>query len=111
MQFNGEAILVTILTTKYCAKILWQKFDRINVKNKLEALVGALSTGLKTPSGNVNRLITHIGSVSGFVVEGLNAFVSKNTGDYHGEMDAEHYEKWFSDILLKIEPGSVIFYG
>ncbi|XP_050508123.1 uncharacterized protein LOC126885573 [Diabrotica virgifera virgifera] len=23
-------------------------------------------------------------------------------------MDADHYEKWFSDILLKIQPGSVI---
>ncbi|XP_047020337.1 uncharacterized protein LOC124630462 [Helicoverpa zea] len=32
----------------------------------------------------------------------------KGDGDYHSEMDAHNFEKWFSLILSKIENGSVI---
>lgn len=96
----------TWLNEGHTVSKIWQD---LNVKSKHQAFVDGLSTGLKAPSGKGKRLIiTHIGSDSGMVEGGLNAFVSKKTGDYHEEMDAEHYEKWFSDILLKIEPGSVI---
>ncbi|KAJ8933201.1 hypothetical protein NQ318_008050 [Aromia moschata] len=32
----------------------------------------------------------------------------KKTGDYHEDMNADLYEKWFSSILRKLESGSVV---
>lgn len=64
---------------------------------------------MKSPSGKGRRLIiTHIGSNSGFLDGGLNVFKSRKTGDYHEDMNAEVFEKWFSSVLVRVEPGSVI---
>jgi len=66
--------------------------------------------GMKVPSGGGNRLIIlHAGSEDGFVPNGLLCFTSKNTTDYHEEMDGVKFRKWFEDQLLpNIPPNSVI---
>ncbi|CAK9810870.1 hypothetical protein ANTPLA_LOCUS6710 [Anthophora plagiata] len=52
-----------------------------------------LSTGLKYPYGKGKRLIiTHIGSVHGFVDGALWTFESKKTVNYHEEMNAAKFE-------------------
>lgn len=77
-------------------------------KHDFWGIVG-LSTGLRSPSGKGKRLIiAHIGSSTGFVDGGLLCFISGKTGDYHEDMNADVYEKWFKDILIRLEPNSVI---
>ncbi|XP_047022563.1 uncharacterized protein LOC124634839 [Helicoverpa zea] len=80
------------------------------VKSSKEAHRAGLSTGLKNPTGKGKRLIIgHIGSTDGFLMNGELIFeAKKGDGDYHSEMDAHNFEKWFSLILSKIESGSVI---
>lgn len=85
---------------------VWQD---LNVKSRHQAVLEGLSTGLKAPSGKGRRLIiVHIGSNSGFLDGGLCVFESKHTGDYHEEMNAEVFERWFASILPRIDEGSVI---
>lgn len=85
---------------------VWQD---LNIKSKREAFIEGFSTGLKAPSGKGRRLIiTHIGSDTGFLDDGLLQFQSCKTGDYHEEMTAEVFERWFKTILTKLEPGSVV---
>ncbi|XP_072401073.1 uncharacterized protein [Diabrotica undecimpunctata] len=85
---------------------VWQD---LNIKSARQAFIEGLSTGLKAPSGKGRRLIiTHIGSDSGFLQDGLNVFTSIKTGDYHGDMNSDVFEKWFSYILTLVDPGSVI---
>lgn len=68
---------------------------------------------MKDPSGKGKRLIIlHIDSDSGFV-EGvlLCMYVcmeSVKNSDYHEEMNAEVFKKWFENIVGKLEEGSVI---
>lgn len=40
--------------------------------------------------------------------DGLLVFESKSTKDYHGEMDGERFLNWFTKIMPKLEPGSVV---
>lgn len=85
---------------------VWQD---LNVTSSRQAFLDGYSIGLKSPSGKGRRLIiTHIGSNSGFLDGGLNVFKSRKTGDYHEDMNAEVFEKWFSSVLVRVEPGSVI---
>lgn len=59
--------------------------------------------------GKGKRLIVcHIGSDDGFVPEALWAFESKKTGDYHEEMDGKSFEKWFENILPKLDNNCVV---
>lgn len=96
----------TWLNEGHTVQKVWQD---LNIQSKRQAFLEGLSTGLKAPSGKGRRLIiTHIGSETGFLDGGLEIFQSKKTNDYHEEMDAAHFEKWLSQILNKIEPGSVI---
>ncbi|CAH2008609.1 unnamed protein product [Acanthoscelides obtectus] len=68
----------------------WQD---LNMTSHRQAHRDGLSTGMKCPSGKGRRLIvTHIGCASGFVNGGLNIFESRETGDYHDEMNAEVFE-------------------
>lgn len=53
-------------------------------------------------------IICHIGSEDGFVPNGLWAFDSKKSGDYHEEMDGNSFEKWFKNILPQLEENCVI---
>ena len=54
------------------------------------------------PSGKGQRLIVvHAGSAEGWINGGALVFRSKtNSGDYHEEMNSEHYMEWFTEQLL-----------
>ena len=68
-----------------------------------------LYKGLKNPSGKGKRLIIlHIGSDNGFLDGGLLIFESKQTNDYHEEMNGEVFKEWFEGILSKLVPQNVI---
>ncbi|RVE40924.1 hypothetical protein evm_014428, partial [Chilo suppressalis] len=86
---------------------IWQDNS---IKTVKEAHREGLSIGLKSPSGKGKRLIVlHIGSSSGFLEGGELIFEAKKSdGDYHSEMDAYNFEKWFSDILPKLDANSVV---
>lgn len=85
---------------------VWQD---LSVESSRQAFLQGLSTGLKTPSGKGRRLIiTHIGGEAGFLEGGLHCFESKKSGDYHEDMNADVFEKWFMAIVHRLEPGSVI---
>ncbi|KAG5897793.1 hypothetical protein JTB14_020010 [Gonioctena quinquepunctata] len=59
--------------------------------------------------GKGKRLIVcHIGSDYKFVPEALWAFESKKTGDYHEEMDGKSFEKWFENILPKLNDNCIV---
>lgn len=96
----------TWLNQGHTVSKVWQD---LTVTNARQAFIEGLSTGLKPPSGKGCRLIiTHIGSDTGFVEGGLSVFQSRKTGDYHEDMNAGVFEKWFESILPRLEPGSVI---
>ncbi|XP_074028603.1 uncharacterized protein isoform X1 [Leptinotarsa decemlineata] len=64
-----------------------------------------VSKGSEALAGKGRRLlITHIGSDSGFLENGLLILDSNKTSDYHEEM----FESWFSQILPSLEPNSVV---
>ncbi|KAH9384236.1 hypothetical protein HPB48_026233 [Haemaphysalis longicornis] len=68
-----------------------------------------LTTGLKQPSRRGARLIvTHIGNEDGFVDRCLSVFKGTKSGDYHEEMDGEHFEAWFDSVITKLPQGSVV---
>ncbi|GFX96475.1 DDE_3 domain-containing protein [Trichonephila clavipes] len=68
-----------------------------------------LTLGLTEPKGKGRRLmITHIGSKEGFVRDAADIFIGKKSGDYHKEMDGNHFEKWFETVILKLKPLSII---
>ncbi|XP_049808947.1 uncharacterized protein LOC126252124 [Schistocerca nitens] len=61
------------------------------------------------PSGKGKRLIiAHIGSKAGFVEGCLSTFESKKSGGYHEEICAEIFEKWFQDVLPRLQENAVI---
>lgn len=50
-----------------------------------------------------------VGSSTGFVDGGELIFqANKSDGDYHSEMDAHNFEKWFKTILPKLDKDSVV---
>jgi transposase len=65
---------------------------------------------LGTPLGKGKRLIIcHAGSKNGWINAPPLIFQSKTTNDYHEEMNAEVFEKWFFDTMLPVLPaGSTI---
>lgn len=81
------------------------------VTSRQDAFRQGLSTGLRAPSGKGGRLIVlHAGSAEGFVDGAALVFrAKKGAGDYHTEMDAARFQKWFVEQLLpNIKPRSVI---
>ena len=72
------------------------------------------SGGLKVPTGKGGRLIIcHAGSaVTGFIPQSKLVFKCKkksSNSDYHSEMNAETFEKWFiEDFLPYLPPASYI---
>ena len=65
----------------------------------------------RRPSGKGTRLIIlGAGGESGWLPNTTLIFRSKrNTGDYHDEMTAEHFEEWFASSLLpNVQPSSLI---
>ena len=66
--------------------------------------------GVRVPTGKGGRwIILHAGTKNGFVPECALFFQAKNVGDYHDQMDADKFEKWFQKQLLpNIPPSSII---
>lgn len=64
----------------------------------------------KVPTGKGGRLIIcHAGSAGGgFVENGLLAFHSKSTKEYHEEMDAEKFKEWFKTLLHNLPENCII---
>ncbi|KAH6932013.1 hypothetical protein HPB50_002507 [Hyalomma asiaticum] len=69
--------------------------------------VPAPNSGAATPGGK-GLIVTHCGSEHGFVESAAEVFqAKKSSGDYHKEMNGDHYEKWFSQKLLPLLPPGV----
>jgi len=69
-----------------------------------------LKTGATNPTGTGKRLIVlHIGSHKGFLEGGLLCFLSKkNSGNYHDEINGDHFHEWFQSIIPRLEQNLVI---
>ncbi|XP_037568094.1 uncharacterized protein LOC119448962 [Dermacentor silvarum] len=81
------------------------------VMSRQDAFRQGLSTGIRALSGKGGRLIVlHAGSAEGFVDgAGLLFRAKKGAGDYHTEMDAPRFQKWFVEQFLpNIKARSVI---
>lgn len=110
-KFRGENKNIyyldeTWVNEGYTVEKVWQ--DK-NILCSRQAFLEGWSTGLKPPSGKGKRLIiTHIGSVDGFVEGGLLMFQSNHTGDYHEDMNGDVFEEYFEQMLDLIPPNSVI---
>jgi len=66
---------------------------------------------IQKPTGKGERLIImNAITKDGWVPGAKNVFKStRKTGDYHGQMNAEQFQKWFSEMLLpNIPPNSII---
>ncbi|CAH2085192.1 unnamed protein product [Euphydryas editha] len=96
----------TWLNEGHTSNYVW---NDLNITSSRQAFLNGLSTGLKNPHKGKRLIIAHIGSVDGFLKDAEWIFeAKKHDGDYHDEMDAHNFEKWFDNILNKVEPGSVI---
>ncbi|GFY55072.1 DDE_3 domain-containing protein [Trichonephila inaurata madagascariensis] len=63
---------------------------------------------LTAPKGKGRSLIIiHIGSKEGFVRD-ADIFIWKKSGDYHEEIDGNHFEKWFETVMPELKPQSII---
>ncbi|KAH6930618.1 hypothetical protein HPB50_015566 [Hyalomma asiaticum] len=81
----------------------------VQKRGQLFARANGLTTGLKHLSGKRQRLIlTQIGSEDGVVDDYLDVYRGQKAGDHHEEMDGNHFEVWFNDVLQKLPAGSVI---
>ena len=66
---------------------------------------------IQKPTGKGERLIImNAITKDGWVPGAKNVFKStRKTGDYHGQMNAEQFQRWFSEMLLpNIPPNSII---
>ncbi|GFW68452.1 DDE_3 domain-containing protein [Trichonephila clavipes] len=85
---------------------VWQD---TTIKSSYEASSSNLTVGLTAPKGKGRRLIIiHIGRKEGFVRYAADIFIGKKSGDYHEEMDGNHFEKWFETVMPKLKPQSII---
>ncbi|KAL4085236.1 hypothetical protein QTP88_027095 [Uroleucon formosanum] len=90
-----------------CVEKLW--VDK-TIHSKHDAFNRGLTTDATNPTGTGKRLIVlHIGSHKGFLEGGLLCFLSKkNSGDYHDEINGDHFHEWFQSIIPCLEPNSII---
>ncbi|XP_008184551.1 uncharacterized protein LOC103309835 [Acyrthosiphon pisum] len=90
-----------------CVEKLW--VDK-TIQSKHDAFNRGLTTDATNPTGTGKRLIVlHIGSHKGFLEGRLLCFLSKkNSGDYHDEMNGDHFHEWFQSIIPRLEQNSVI---
>lgn len=65
---------------------------------------------LTSTSGSHRFIITHIGSKDGFLPECSLVFKAGQTsGDYHGQMNAENFERWMeTTVVPKLPANSII---
>lgn len=79
------------------------------IKNRKDAFLNGLSTGLKNPTGKGKRLIvSHFGNEDGFVENASLIFQSKSKGDYHNEMDGKVFLEHFQRVLPNLKENCVI---
>lgn len=79
------------------------------IKSPRDAFLQGLTTGSQNPPGKGKRLIVlHIGSEDRFVPGGLLCFESKNTTDYHEEMNGNTFYDWMINVLPRLKENSVI---
>ena len=74
-------------------------------------VTGGTLGGIKRPPGKGAWLIILVaGGENGWIFNTTLIFRSqKNTGDYHAEMTADHFEEWFGTKLLpNVPPNSLI---
>ncbi len=78
----------------------------------VEAPYSGLTYGYKSATGKGARFImSHIGSKDGFVPGVFDLFRSKHTGDYHEDMDSDHFETWFlGTVVEKLPQNSVVVF-
>lgn len=96
----------TWLNEGHTSSYVWVDND---IQSSKDAFLRGLSTGLKNPQKGKRLIITHIGNEDGFIDGAEWVFeAKKESGDYHSEMDAHNYEKWYEKIVEKIPHGAVI---
>ena len=66
--------------------------------------------GFARPTGPGKRIIIlHIGNKDGFLEGAMDCFVGKTgCNDYHKEMNAAHFNEWFTNMLPLLPPNSVV---
>lgn len=92
------------IRTKPVEQIVWLDETWVNIGHSLRKgwTDNTVEGTMKIPLGRGGRyIIVHAGTSSGFVPNCLYSFKSKKTGDFHEEMNFEHFSKWFTDYLLK----------
>lgn len=86
-------------------------YDSHNTPNK-GWTDGTHNCQLDLPVGRGKRIIiAHCGNEDGFVVNGLLLSakdIKSSSADYHEDMTANLFERWFSGLLSKLPNGSVI---
>lgn len=107
---KGKTIVYTDETWANAGHTKSRVWVDTSIKTATQAWREGLTSGSKAPSGKGGRvLLIHAGTECGFVEGAELIFVGKKTGDYHGEMDGERYEEYFTKQLLpNIPPNSVI---
>lgn len=121
LRENGYEIFYTDETwcgQNHTMKYAWQEniVEALNQHNNYDQYRNHLQEvfgwrgGFKTPSGSGQRvIILHIGSERGFLKGAQLCFVGKKgTGDYHKEMNAQHFEEWFRKVLTILPPKSAV---
>lgn len=90
----------------YMDQVLKEK----SIVHKYDTFNKGTKTDLENLTGNGNYLILfHIGSNKGFLKGGLLCFESKmSNGDYHDEINGDHFKEWFESILPCLEPNSIV---
>lgn len=68
-----------------------------------------MAVGVRVPTGKGGHwIVLHAGTKNVFVHEASLVFRARNVGDYHDQMNAETFEKWFQTQLLPTIPASAI---
>ena len=99
----------TWLNQGYTRTCSWQ--DSAALKNPEKSRRDGLSVGaVKRPSGSGKRImVVHAGSVDGFIPGAFLFFRAvEHDGDYHRNMDAPTFERWFTEQLLPNIPEASI---
>ena len=109
---DGRTIVYSDETWVNAGHVRNKTWQDSTIKTYRQSFLEGLSTGLKQPSGKGERLIiTHAGTPDGGFIPNAELIfrAKKQDGDYHGEMNSELYEHWFTTKLIpNIPPNSII---
>ena len=71
--------------------------------------VNGWAGGFIVKGGQGRIIVNHIGGENGFVAGAEDIFISKkDTSDYHGSMNAEHFHEWIKNVVQLLPDKSVI---